>query len=176
MNSRISTDMEKDPEVLQKSDPSKRETLETENPVDEMSAEQTFPSPEELQEAERENKVIRKKVPRGTSEYQVACTKPRAMREMSSSFCGSLSLDSMQAAWILDDEDTGTEDEDEEMDEDSDEDEFADTHQHLSAEEASESSEEEEDVEWLDTQSDVMSIAPDGAYDKNMDLKEDMEM
>lgn len=172
--------MDRDPELLQKSDPAKRETLVTENPVDEMDAEQTFPSPEELQEAERENRTIKKKVPRGTSEYQVGL--PDIVSWLiANNICTIGNVTEflvIQAAWILDDDDdeSGSEDDDEDMEEDSDADEFADSHEFLGARNVSESSEDEEEVEWLDTQSDAMSVAPDGAYDKNMDLKEDLEM
>uniref|UniRef100_A0A4W3IQ86 Pre-rRNA-processing protein TSR1 homolog n=1 Tax=Callorhinchus milii TaxID=7868 RepID=A0A4W3IQ86_CALMI len=88
--------MEEDVKVLMKADPSKQESLESEVVPDPMEGEQTWPTEEELQEAEeaiKETKKIVRKVPKGTSDYQ--------------------------AAWILDD---GEEvDEDEESDEDMEE-------------------------------------------------------
>lgn len=43
--------------VLEKCDPSKQESLESENVVDPMDAEQTWPTAEELKAAEEEQKV-----------------------------------------------------------------------------------------------------------------------
>ncbi|XP_029026451.1 pre-rRNA-processing protein TSR1 homolog [Betta splendens] len=79
--------------VLMKSDPSTRESLQTEAEVDPMDGEQTWPTETELLEAEeaRKNKRVMK-VPKGTSDYQ--------------------------ATWIVDDD----EDENGEMDEESSED------------------------------------------------------
>lgn len=59
--------------LLERVDPANQESLETENTVDPMDAEQTWPTPEELAEAdlERRKKIV-KKVPKGTSEYQAA--------------------------------------------------------------------------------------------------------
>ncbi|KAH8021029.1 hypothetical protein HPB51_011808 [Rhipicephalus microplus] len=64
--------------ILEKADPLKQESLQSENVPDEMDAEQTWPTPEELAEAEsaqsgtESRKKVVKKVPKGTSEYQ-AC-------------------------------------------------------------------------------------------------------
>lgn len=44
--------------ILEKSDPAKQESLDSENPVDPMDAEQTWPTAEELKLAEQERKVI----------------------------------------------------------------------------------------------------------------------
>lgn len=44
--------------ILEKSDPSKQESLDSENAVDPMDAEQTWPTAEELKLAEEEQKVI----------------------------------------------------------------------------------------------------------------------
>ncbi|KAH7947155.1 hypothetical protein HPB52_007759 [Rhipicephalus sanguineus] len=66
------------PKLLEKADPLKQESLQSENVPDEMDAEQTWPTPEELAEAEsaqsetESRKKVVKKVPKGTSEYQ-AC-------------------------------------------------------------------------------------------------------
>ncbi|XP_075552207.1 tsr1 ribosome assembly factor [Dermacentor variabilis] len=66
------------PKLLEKADPLKQESLQSENVPDDMDAEQTWPTPEELAEAEsaqseaESRKKVVKKVPKGTSEYQ-AC-------------------------------------------------------------------------------------------------------
>ncbi|ELU03121.1 hypothetical protein CAPTEDRAFT_173748 [Capitella teleta] len=103
--------------VLEKADPSLQASLQSENIPDEMDAEQTWPTEEELQEAEgSENKRKKsvKKVPKGTSTYQ--------------------------AAWIVDsageeEEDDDEEEEDEDMADDED----------SESEEEEEEEEEEED-------------------------------
>ncbi|XP_053502919.1 pre-rRNA-processing protein TSR1 homolog [Ictalurus furcatus] len=57
--------------VLMKSDPSQRESVQTEAEVDPMDGEQTWPTESELQEAEEARKSRRvMKVPKGTSDYQ----------------------------------------------------------------------------------------------------------
>lgn len=59
--------------VLERADPKKQESLESENIPDPMDAEQTWPTEEELaQAAAAQKKKIVKKVPKGTSEYQAA--------------------------------------------------------------------------------------------------------
>ncbi|XP_050491835.1 pre-rRNA-processing protein TSR1 homolog isoform X2 [Bombus huntii] len=58
--------------VLERADPEKQESLESENIPDPMDAEQTWPTEEELAEAKAERKKIVKRVPKGTSEYQAA--------------------------------------------------------------------------------------------------------
>lgn len=91
-------------ELVQAADPSQQETLDTEAVFDEMNAEQTWPTEQEL--AEAQVKPVKKRVPKGTSEYQ--------------------------AAWILDSEDEeltddeecgeGSQEDDGDEDEDGDED------------------------------------------------------
>lgn len=56
--------------LLHTADDSKRESLETEAVFDEMNTEQTWPTDQELNEAQK--KVIKKRVPKGTSDYQAA--------------------------------------------------------------------------------------------------------
>uniref|UniRef100_A0A8B9R7Z5 Pre-rRNA-processing protein TSR1 homolog n=1 Tax=Anas platyrhynchos TaxID=8839 RepID=A0A8B9R7Z5_ANAPL len=60
--------MEEDVKLLMKADASKQESLQSEVVPDPMEGEQTWPTEEELQEAE--DRVV--KVPRGTSKYQAA--------------------------------------------------------------------------------------------------------
>ncbi|XP_053095907.1 pre-rRNA-processing protein TSR1 homolog isoform X1 [Pangasianodon hypophthalmus] len=84
--------------VLMKSDPSKRESLQTEAEVDPMDGEQTWPTESELQEAEEARKSRRvMKVPKGTSDYQ--------------------------ATWIVDDDDENEDDDDDDLDSCDDDDE-----------------------------------------------------
>ncbi|XP_060703903.1 pre-rRNA-processing protein TSR1 homolog isoform X2 [Hemiscyllium ocellatum] len=88
-------EMEEDLKVLMKADSRKQESLESEVVPDPMEGEQTWPTDEELQEAEdtlNSSRKIVRKVPKGTSDYQ--------------------------ATWILDDEgDEEESDEDMEKDE-----------------------------------------------------------
>ena len=70
------TEMEESEEyvnVLDKVVPSQQESLECENIPDPMEGEQTWPTEEELAEAETDVKKKKvKKVPKGTSEYQAS--------------------------------------------------------------------------------------------------------
>ncbi|CAH2015900.1 unnamed protein product [Acanthoscelides obtectus] len=82
--------------LLEKCDPSKQESLDSENVPDPMDAEQTWPTSEEIEMAEKEQKTkLVKKVPKGWSDYQ--------------------------AAWIPDDPEFFEEDSDEESEEDMEE-------------------------------------------------------
>ena len=77
--------------MLAKCDPSRQQTLVTEAEVDPMEGEQTWPTEEELREADEAAALLKdeedekpvKKIPKGMSDYQ--------------------------AAWILDDENEGEE-------------------------------------------------------------------
>lgn len=67
------TDMEEDLKVLMKADPDRQESLQTEVILDPLEGEQTWPTEEELNEANdslKESSRIVKKVPKGTSSYQ----------------------------------------------------------------------------------------------------------
>ncbi|XP_019611022.2 pre-rRNA-processing protein TSR1 homolog [Rhinolophus sinicus] len=67
------TDMEEDLKVLMKADPDRQESLQTEVIPDPMEGEQTWPTEEELNEANdflKESSKVVKKVPKGTSSYQ----------------------------------------------------------------------------------------------------------
>ncbi|KAK9499180.1 hypothetical protein O3M35_003679 [Rhynocoris fuscipes] len=61
-----------EPHVLQIPDPEAQVSLETENKPDPMDAEQTWPTEEELADAENERKKKVKKIPHGMSDYQAA--------------------------------------------------------------------------------------------------------
>ncbi|XP_022251873.1 pre-rRNA-processing protein TSR1 homolog [Limulus polyphemus] len=60
--------------VLDRANPLLQESLEAENTPDPMEGEQTWPTEEEMAQAEaiQDNKKKKKKVPKGTSEYQAA--------------------------------------------------------------------------------------------------------
>lgn len=81
--------------VFAKADPDKQTQLIRENIPDEMDAEQTWPTEDEIAQSKMENKKLTKKIPKGMSDYQ--------------------------AAWIPDDDDEysqdGSEDDDDEDDE-----------------------------------------------------------
>ncbi|XP_044139831.1 pre-rRNA-processing protein TSR1 homolog [Bufo gargarizans] len=113
-------EMEEDVKVLMKADPSVQESLQSEVVPDPMEGEQTWPTEEELKEAEDSLKVkVQRKVPKGTSTYQ--------------------------AAWILDEEESDGEgdSEDDDMDEDQEDamDEAVSEDEEGSAEEPEEESE-----------------------------------
>merc|ERR1712050_285713 len=106
--------MDTDVRLLEKSDPSRQESLACEAEIDPMEGEQTMPTDEELAEAEAAMKVksVTKRVPKGTSDYQ--------------------------ACWITDSGDEeGGDDSDEEDDDDDDEDMDAAAEEEESDEEAS---------------------------------------
>uniref|UniRef100_A0A8C7B2M1 Pre-rRNA-processing protein TSR1 homolog n=1 Tax=Neovison vison TaxID=452646 RepID=A0A8C7B2M1_NEOVI len=107
-------DMEEDLKVLMKADPDKQESLQTEVIPDPMEGEQTWPTEEELSEANdflKKSPRLVKKVPKGTSSYQ--------------------------AEWILDEDGSGGEDESDDM-------EHEDFIEEESQDEGSEKEEEEE--------------------------------
>uniref|UniRef100_A0A8D2IY21 Pre-rRNA-processing protein TSR1 homolog n=1 Tax=Varanus komodoensis TaxID=61221 RepID=A0A8D2IY21_VARKO len=92
----VTEEMEEDGKVLSTANPSKQESLQSEAVPDPMDGEQTWPTEEELREAEEsleQRQKVAKRVPKGTSAYQ--------------------------AAWILDEEEQGTGSEEEEEEEDS---------------------------------------------------------
>lgn len=134
--------------VLERADPGQQESLQSENIPDPMDAEQTWPTEEELAdaEAEKKRKQIVKRVPKGTSAYQ--------------------------AAWIpdidgeeLDHELSSESEEDDEMGVDMD---GADA----MSEESDEAKEENEDYETLT----VSEAAPDEQrYDQQMDMQEERQ-
>lgn len=68
-------EMDEEVKVLMKADPKEQEPLLAEVVPDPMEGEQTWPTEEELKEAEdslQERKTVVRKVPKGTSEYQAA--------------------------------------------------------------------------------------------------------
>lgn len=144
-------EMDEDVKVVARADPAKQQSLISEAEVDPMEGEQTWPTEEELAEAdeaaallakevdEEENKVS-KKVPKGMSEYQ--------------------------ASWIVDeDEEHEDEDDDDDSEMDSDDD-------------MAESPDDEEEDAPSDQEFDTISmaattIANDDNYDKDFDMDEE---
>lgn len=59
--------------ILERCDPAKQESLDSENIPDPMDAEQTWPTSEDFEMAEKEEQLKKvKKVPKGWSDYQAA--------------------------------------------------------------------------------------------------------
>ncbi|KAF5892628.1 pre-rRNA-processing protein TSR1, partial [Clarias magur] len=107
--------------VLMKSDPSQRESLQTEAEVDPMDGEQTWPTESELQEAEEARKSRRvMKVPKGTSDYQ--------------------------ATWIVDDDDDDEENEGDDLDSCDDDDDDDDADEMMEDEEDAENESQDGEV------------------------------
>ncbi|NXG52133.1 TSR1 protein, partial [Psilopogon haemacephalus] len=141
-------EMEEDIKVLMKADSKKQESLQSEVVPDPMEGEQTWPTEEELQEAEASLKENRRvvKVPKGTSKYQ--------------------------AAWIVDDEEDTEKDD---HDDDEEDDNFDDDMMEEAVSQEGESSEEEGEAAEEDCE--TMTI-PESLRDDQYDekVKEDEEM
>ncbi|KAK2525471.1 Tsr1 isoform A [Columba livia] len=140
-------EMEEDVKVLMKVDPHKQESLQSEVVPDPMEGEQTWPTEEELQEAEASLKANRRvvKVPKGTSKYQ--------------------------AAWIVDDGEEGSEKDDDDDDEDDDMDD--DMMEEAVSQEGESSGEEEPAEEECETMT-VSECLRDDQYDEKMEEDEQM--
>lgn len=98
--------------VLHVADPAKQESLQSENIPDPMDAEQTWPTDEEIKEANIDTKKRVKKVPKGWSDYQ--------------------------AAWIVESDAENSEGSDNENDENDDDEEFMSCEEDNSDQEANE--------------------------------------
>lgn len=144
-------EMEEDVKLLMKADPSLQESLQSEVVPDPMEGEQTWPTEEELKEAEDALKVkVAKKVPKGTSTYQ--------------------------AAWILDDEEEEESDgegdsEDDDGDDDMDDQDDA-MDEAVSEEEEGSADEPEEESETVT----IPDSTRDDKYDQNLDEAEEEQM
>lgn len=136
--------------LLAKADEQKQTSLQRENVPDEMDAEQTWPTEEEIEASKNENKKkLIKRIPKGMSDYQ--------------------------AAWIPDIEEVSEDDDDDEDEDDEDEEGEED---YMSCEsdtesKAGEQGETEEDDEEYEEVS--VSEGPVSAerYDKQMDMEEE---
>ena len=126
-------------------DPSKQISLNIEAERDpNEDNEQTWPTEEELRQAQDEQRQIKKKVPKGTSEYQ--------------------------AAWILSDEEEQDDDDEDERIDDRDDDEDGEQGEQQSTkqhgdEEDEEEEEEEEEMEEL--------VINKNQYDEHLDMEEE---
>lgn len=145
------------PILRYRSDPAKQVPLQRENIPDEMDAEQTWPTEEEIAHAQAETKKMKliKRIPKGTSEYQ--------------------------AAWIPDIEEKDADDSDEESDDEDmdgsgdDEDDFMSCNSNPdSADEFEQDGDNDNDEECISV---VQSEAKvnDDKYDLDMDLQEERE-
>ncbi|XP_078043045.1 tsr1 ribosome assembly factor [Augochlora pura] len=101
--------------VLDRADPQKQESLEIENIPDPMNAEQTWPTEEEMAEAEtsRKKKIV-KKVPKGTSEYQAAWIPDEDGEEVETEYSDEESEDKMSVEEAKSQEGSDVEDEENE--------------------------------------------------------------
>jgi len=153
-NAMEDADMEEGVKVVAVADPSRQQSLITEAEVDPMEGEQTWPTEEELREADEaaallekeEEEQKTKKIPKGMSEYQ--------------------------AAWIVDEEDEN------EDDDDSDDDDMDDSDMDSEDDDNMAECDEEESVvgdpEDFDTVSvSATTIGNDDNYDKNFDMEEE---
>ncbi|XP_046372243.2 pre-rRNA-processing protein TSR1 homolog isoform X1 [Haliotis rufescens] len=132
--------------VLERCEPGKQESLDSEVLPDPMMGEQTWPTEEELAEAESESKrKIVKRVPKGTSDYQ--------------------------AAWIIDSDEEEGDDSEEESDEEMDADMEAQEENDSSEEEDVNDDDDKSEYETVTIAEDDAS-----KYDAAMDLDEDMQM
>lgn len=145
--------------LLDRSDPQKRTSLQSENIPDPMDAEQTWPTEEEIAASQQETKKMKlvKRVPKGYSEYQ--------------------------AAWIPDVEeveDGDTKEDDNMSDDDDDDDDDEDDEDFMSCDNKSFEDEcekrDSDTEEYLDSVS-VSSEAAinDEKYDQQMDFQEERE-
>ncbi|KAH3882716.1 pre-rRNA-processing protein TSR1 homolog [Dreissena polymorpha] len=133
--------------------PAHQESLQAEAEFDPMEGEQTWPTEEELKQAEESQKKMKKRVPKGTSDYQ--------------------------AFWIMDDEEKAAADvpEEEEEEESDDEDMEADEPGAEMGDDSDEGSEEgseegeEEEFEEVTEEKDE-----DAQYDEQMDMQEELSM
>nr|XP_008123256.1 PREDICTED: pre-rRNA-processing protein TSR1 homolog [Anolis carolinensis] len=136
-------------EVLSKADPSKQEPLQAEAvPDPPMEGEQTWPTEEELKEAQdslQRSKKISRKVPKGTSAYQ--------------------------AAWILDEEElqNGSEDEEEE-----EEDDHNDLMEEAFSQDGSSEEEEEEESGSEEEECETMTLPEAEEEEEEMEEEEAM--
>ncbi|NWX24064.1 TSR1 protein, partial [Aegotheles bennettii] len=140
-------EMEEDVKVLMKADPNKQESLQSEVVPDPMEGEQTWPTEEELQEAEASLKANRRvvKVPKGTSKYQ--------------------------AAWIVDDGEEGSEKDDDDYEDDDIDDEMM---EEAVSQEGDSSEEEEEPAEEECETMTISECLRDDQYDEKVEEDEQM--
>lgn len=137
--------------LLATADPQKQTTLQKENIPDEMDAEQTWPTEEEIEASKNENKKkLIKRIPKGMSNYQ--------------------------AAWIPDIEEVSDEDEDEEDDDDEAEENYMSCESDMDSKDDDEKNEEDDDDEEEYEEISVSEGPTNAAkYDKDMDMEEEKQ-
>ncbi|XP_042877630.1 pre-rRNA-processing protein TSR1 homolog isoform X2 [Penaeus japonicus] len=137
-----------EPQLIEEADPERQETLISTNEVDPMEGEQTWPTQEELEEAEASVKAKpkTKRVPKGTSEYQ--------------------------AAWILDSEEEDG-DEDDDSNSEMDNSEFAPVD--AMSQDGCEQDEEDEEEDEEEYETMTMPDTEGANYDDKYDYKEEMD-
>lgn len=132
--------------LLAKADEQRQTSLQRENIPDDMDAEQTWPTEEEIEASKKENKKkLIKRIPKGMSEYQ--------------------------AAWIPDIEEVSESDHDDDDDEDDEEDYMScESDSESKTGEQEEADEDDEEYEEIS-----ISDGPGSAdrYDKQMDMEEE---
>lgn len=135
--------------LFEEADPQHQESLISTNEVDPMEGEQTWPTEEELKEAESQTlaKTKTRLVPKGTSAYQ--------------------------AAWILDDDEQGESDDEDSDNSDEEEDMMDDSM--APVDNVSQDGNEYEDEEDEEYESMTVTDAGDYNYDEKVDYKEEMD-
>ncbi|XP_053376015.1 pre-rRNA-processing protein TSR1 homolog [Mercenaria mercenaria] len=134
-------------------DSSKQESLDSEVVPDPMEGEQTWPTEEELAEAEGNHQKVTRRVPKGTSDYQ--------------------------AFWILDDE----EDNDEKLDEEDDNDDDFEDDTEMAAMDDQDDDDNDEDVDSVELSESeeeyedlTVEEDKDVKYDQQMDMAEEQSV
>uniref|UniRef100_U5EVS0 Pre-rRNA-processing protein TSR1 homolog n=1 Tax=Corethrella appendiculata TaxID=1370023 RepID=U5EVS0_9DIPT len=144
-----SSSMEDNYKILAKADATKQTSLQRENIPDEMDAEQTWPTEEEIAASKEENKhkKLIKRIPKGMNEYM--------------------------ASWIPDIEEVSENDESEDEDEDDDN----DDEDFMSCDSDSEKKNQDEEEEEEEFDEISVSEAPISSdkYDKEMDMEEEKQ-
>ena len=143
INDSMESEDQNEVKFMLRPDPTKQQSLDSENTPDPMEGEQTWPTEEELNATKEEQKVV-KKVPKGTSEYQ--------------------------AVWIVDDNNEEDSDEDEDQQtSDSEEDIDQMEAEEESDEEKNEDGEGDEEMETMS----VTGSVNEANYDQKLDLNEE---
>jgi len=154
MDEENTCEMDEDIKIIATADPSKQQSLISEAEVDPMEGEQTWPTEEELKEAdeaaallakdEEQGKIV-KRIPKGMSEYQ--------------------------ASWIVDEE---GEDDDDDDDDDDDSDMDSDGDNNMAENPDDDDDDEVPDEQDFESMSvSGTTIANDENYDKNFDMDEE---
>ena len=138
------SDKTEDWQLLEQADPTRQETLDDQAHYDDMNAEQTWPTEQDLHEAQI--KTVKKRVPKGTSDYQ--------------------------AAWILDSE--NEEDEEEEDEVTDDEEHYGGEEEPIDEEENDDEDEDGSHYDEHEEEMETITMNADkDKYDEDIDLEEE---